>query len=300
MSMSRRWLFACCLGLACLCLSRPGWSVSDYSLIGLSDLIVVGTVAGNTPCGNQQQVTLNVVRVLKGQPVAQVTFLYHPLPSPALASERAAENHAAAMPGMLTAAPAPLAGQWLVFLQRAQGGWAGVAGNDSVQPAERADAFAALVKNFPLQATLNPSIGPLYFNQPFFEGGKVKNVGTVPYMVQTVWLEGYYVSPKFGQVVTIIIDPHPLWNASAVLAPVQPGQEQPFQQSVIAQASAGWNGIDPATLFLTPIAVRAVMTASPVVAQDRLAANSLVTVASPWVNTLVGFPPVVKPVVVKD
>ena len=279
-----RWVLACCLGLACLGVSRPAWSagMTDNTLIGLADLIVVGTVAGNTPAENQRQVTMNVDRVLKGQPVAQVTFLYRPHPSLELAADMPVANH--------NAVTVPLAGQWLVFLQHTQGGWAEVAGSDSVQPAERADTIAALVKSFPLQAYFQASSTWLYFDRAYHVGGSIKNVGRLPYVVRSCRLEGYYLSPKIGQTMTITIDPHPMWNAHAEVTTLEPGQEQSFQQSVIAQMPPTMNGIDPETLFMTPVAVRAVVELNEVSVKNDTT-NMVATVATPWMSTLVGFSP---------
>lgn len=275
--------------LALCALSLPGWCAypladnADSELIGGADVIAVGTVTDLTPMQETipllaNQATIKIERVIKGPPLETAIVRYPGA-------------------GYVVSGPTLKKGQRsLFFLQRGAGGFAFVLTQAAfgVLPADNADAIAQLVKDFPVEITLLPPVGPYYFDALVPTAVKIKNTSTAPIIVYSAWMESYYFAPSLyrpnGASPLYTVE-YPT-KATPEQTPIPPGGDITLSMPVNANPSDAWGKMPRELYAQTLIGARArVMLMFSVTDGKVHHTYTWQGIASPWTTTTVGYPP---------
>ncbi|MHB0939314.1 MAG: hypothetical protein ACYDCO_19355 [Armatimonadota bacterium] len=268
--------------------------VSDQELIGTSDLVIVGTVLEDATVTNEfgwplGRAVVRVDRVLKGQAAGNI-ILHHTVP-PAPQPDVIVSDH-----GGFTLAPQT---QWLFFMQRYQTGYLIIGGTQGRrQLADDEEKFAAASKAFPLRLTLAAPAIPIVFGQQVPVAITITNTGDAPVTCYQPMLEGIFYSPRFGPYLSFrsVLDP-PNVAGRVAMSPqflpvtVNPKSEKTVTVKFVTGRPQSWQVFTPDTYLLTPVFVRARLLVAVPASPELNTPKQNFTVASPWVDALVGFPP---------
>ena len=285
-------------GVLALCLAAvPALAqlpyVSQNELLGSADLVIVGTPLSDTrlpnvPDWQAMQAVVRVDRVLKGTATGNITVRHAAVPI--MPPGMMITDHG----GFTLELNKPV----LLFLAHAQGGYTIVGGGQGRRPAEDADVITQALKEFPYSVTLQEPVGPLYFNRAVAMTMTVTNNSALPVQVVTSSLEGYFYSSYAGASLTFQLIPPALaaapavWNTAGRANPttIEPGKSFAITGAYAAIEPENWRLLSPDTYFITPAAVRASVFVLPMKPNAPNNAGGF-RMASPWINTWVGFPP---------
>ena len=255
----------------------------DLEMVGASDLVIVGTVLEDqrveaVPGRLEGRAVIRVDRVLKGEAAGELV-VYHAMP-PQLPPGMIVMDH-----GGIILQPQS---QWLFFLQRYPGGYTLTGGMIGRRPVEQEAHFVPLVKNFPVQVTLSAPVGPFYFDRKAPVTITVRNLSDAPVKYYQPRLEGLYYSPRFGSYIIFRAVAGGL-NADVPAQPdtLEAKGERMITLPFFTAISPAWQAFTPDSYLLTPIFVRARLT----VELPGDPHPTRINAASPWLDTLTGFPP---------
>lgn len=289
-----RFVTICC-ALPALLWAIPMPALADaampppLTMIGLADLIVVGTitevhVVPDAPEQTTEQATATVARVLKGTVNTAVTFRY--------LSRRAPVN------GMLIeddfAVTLPPHMSCLLYLKRTHAGYTLVSRGAGVRPATDTDAVAQQIAAFPVSLTAETPIPPLYFGEPRIVRVKLKNLTNGVIQVRDeIQAESFFFSPRMTSPMQFDVLPPPARELAPLPPPdIQPGEERVIPMMLISHAPASWAIFTPDTYLQTPAAVRILLTVDLAPGpRDATPRYPEFTVATPWMTTMTGYAP---------
>lgn len=273
--------------------------VMNDQQVALSDLIVVGTIDSvkelpGVSNGLAGQAIVTVERVIKGDPtVKQVTVRY--LLPPKLPPGVIVMDHG----GMVLNAGF----RQLFVLQRTQGGYTPVAGQQGIHSITDVDTLTALVKDATLTITIDTPIGPFYFGQTTPVKITVSNSGKTDVSIDQISLEGFFVSERLGSTVPLVevrpaipavlnaTDATPLTNTIPNKPVVAAGGKYQRTINITCSVPTGWQLLGPDTYIQTPALIRAQVIAQPIATEARGLGLQMSRAASSWTMSMVGYPP---------
>ena len=271
------WLMAalCVVGLA----TNAGAVKPEADLLGLSDVIVVGTVVAaprpvDTPAG-AAAITIAVDRTLKGTPEPALTVLR--VPGPPEAQD--------GTPRELRADD-----RELFFLQHDPRGYTLL----GELPVEQADRIAAALAKPGYTLRIVTPLRPCDFGEPLQVRLAVKNLGDTPLQVTMPALEGVLYSTAMGERVVPfhVSQPSEMLARPADTVRLAPGEERELEFYVATDALASWQPLGTRSNLRTPVSVRAIalLTRQPALDAGHSALPPGWHAASPWVPLELGFP----------
>ncbi len=290
-----------------LSLSAQMVRVTDPQLVGTADLIVIGTVKSlttlpNVPSWQAGQATVALDKVLRGVDSKQVVVRYSVRPS--------------LPPGVMISDAGwmnlTVGQQQLFFLQRAQGGFSIIGGMQGMHPITDADKFAVLIANNPVTVKFNAPVGPFYFDQPVQVKMTVTNVGRNTLQMIPPMLEGFFLSERMGNLLTLSSvqdDIKPIHARGVImdnsnqdeLTPLSRNEPLVLEAGKVLELTAkfrcaapqNWLLLSPDTYVQTAAAVQI---RAYVVNKDPAGSNGLPAIpgwyiASNWQTVMVGYAP---------
>jgi hypothetical protein len=217
--------------------------LSESDLVGLSDLVILGTLDSLERPGEVSGVAaISVQKTLKGKPVTSVRV----------------SNLAWMVAGNVE--KLRLHQTMIFFLQRIQGDkYAVTIDALGVRPSENEEKITAAITSFPIEITIMRPTGPFIIGQSTPVTIKMKNIGTAPIGFTAVELRGFYASPEMGNGISAIIaypDPPSEHTDPEEVTPLKPGEEYEVTLPFTCRRPAAWKD-DAAEERRADIALRA-------------------------------------------
>ena len=302
----------------CVMMAAPLWAIGVpnreipvSTLVGLSDLIILGTVISveetippldRRSTVYEENLIKGVARVridetLRGVAAGtEVSIAYQIVPpwiAPGAPQERPRYNT-----------------QRIFLLQRSRQGYSVLAGS-GIRTLDARNAVVDAITAIPLDITILTPVGPCYFGQPTAVKVRVRNISEKPITIMQPQLAGFYYTRAIGIAPVFLqgdrpAPPPPVAIANAPV-PVPPAGVPPPPVSFALEGNAEQivtltvRCAEPQELMLfgadsylmLPLSLRATVSTMPDRVPGKVIEGPVIshTYASPWVDVLAGYPP---------
>lgn len=291
--MIRKLLCIACLALWTLSafaqfVPIPREVTVDNTVIGTSDLIVIGTITdvvvdnpGDLTNGNPMSsgkgsynttTSIQVDQILKGGKVENINIKYSSFNDYKLGAKQ----------------------QKIFLLKRTQGGftltaYAGVLAPDQLEKVTKA------IKELPLKITSEEAVGPLFFGKEIIVNAKVMNTGATPIELPQYGfsVETYSFSPlvkDYLPITTQMVLPEgekPDFNKTYT---IDAGGERTIKLRITCTMPQSWQLFTKDTYLQMPIALRLTVRSNPAKdANNKPIPGSQCAAATPWSTVMIGY-----------